>query len=82
LRADLREKAAGGWNEIKDITDVALLDIFEIGIHFGDLRAREKDEVIFSIGITRNGEEIERCPWRGYIALTVPTPDFEAMMWY
>jgi hypothetical protein len=30
----------------------------------------------------KKGEEIERCPFRGHIAVTVPTPDFEAMMWY
>jgi len=32
--------------------------------------------------ILKNGEEIERCPWRGYITYTVPTPDFESLLWY
>ena len=82
LRAELLGKTDEGWQRIKDIPDVAIQDIFEAGISFSDLNAHEKDEIIFSISILTNGEEIERCPTRGYISLTVPTPDFEAMMWY
>jgi alpha-amylase/alpha-mannosidase (GH57 family) len=82
LRAELLGKTDEGWQKIKDITDVAVHDIFELGIPFSDLNAHEKEEIIFSISILKNGEEIERCPSRGYISLTVPTPDFEAMMWY
>ncbi|MBI5188140.1 MAG: glycoside hydrolase family 57 [Nitrospirae bacterium] len=82
LKAELFEKTDGEWEKIKDITDVAVQDIFEIGIPFNDLKARENDEMSLFLSIIKNGEEMERCPWRGYITLTVPTPDFEAMMWY
>jgi alpha-amylase/alpha-mannosidase (GH57 family) len=82
LKAELFRKSNETWEKIKDISDVAVQDIFELGIPFIDLNAGEKDEINLFISIIKNGEEIERCPWRGYIALTVPTPEFEAMMWY
>ena len=82
LRAELLKKSDEDWVKIRDISDVAVQDIFEIGIPFSDLNAGEKEEINFFISIMNNDEEIERHPWRGYISVTVPTPDFEAMMWY
>jgi alpha-amylase/alpha-mannosidase (GH57 family) len=82
IAAALYEKADSEWKKVKEIPDVAFIDIFEIGIPFIDLKAREKDTVNFSICILKNGDELERCPWRGQVMLTVPTPDFEAMLWY
>lgn len=82
LKAELLKTKNSEWEKIKDIPDVAMQDIFEIKIPFSDLNAKEKDEINLSISIIKNGEEIERCPWRGYITLTVPTPEFEAMLWY
>ena len=81
-RAELSEKVNEEWVKVRDITDVAIKDIFEIGIPFADLRAKEKDEINLFISIRKGPEEVERCPWRGHISLTVPTADFEAMMWY
>ncbi len=80
--AELLRKTDGDWEKIKDIPDVAMQDIFEIGIPFCDLNAKEKDEMDLCVSIIKNGEELERCPWRGYISLIVPTPDFEKMMWH
>jgi alpha-amylase/alpha-mannosidase (GH57 family) len=81
LTAVLLRKINGEWEKIKDLPDVAFRDIFEIALPFADLLACENDEISLFISITKNGGEMERCPWRGYISLTVPTPDFEAMMW-
>ncbi|MEW6215396.1 MAG: hypothetical protein AB1478_09400, partial [Nitrospirota bacterium] len=81
-KAELFRKTDGDWEKIKDITNVAIQDIFEIGIPFNDLNAREKDEMDLFISIIKNSEEVERCPWRGYITITVPMPDFEKLMWY
>ena len=82
LSAELFRKVEEDWEKIKDIADVALQDIFEIGISFNDLDAKERDEIHLFISIMKNSEEMERCPWRGFIMLTVPSPDFESMMWY
>jgi alpha-amylase/alpha-mannosidase (GH57 family) len=82
LHAELLRKYENGWSKIQDIPDVAIDDIFEMEIRFSALQAGEKDEISFSVSVLKNGEEMERCPFRGHITFTVPTPDFEAMMWY
>ncbi|MBI5639647.1 MAG: glycoside hydrolase [Nitrospirae bacterium] len=81
-RGEVFEKKGDAWEKVKDITDVAIRDIFEIGVSFADLHAVEKDEINLYVSIRKGTEEIERCPWRGHISINVPTPDFEAMMWY
>ncbi len=82
ISAALSEDSGGRWMPMKEISAVAVKDIFEIAIPFADLKAREKDEIALFISVRKDSEEIERCPWRGQITITVPTPDFEAMMWY
>jgi alpha-amylase/alpha-mannosidase (GH57 family) len=82
LHAELFRKIESSWTKIQDIPDVAAEDIFEMKVPFSALNAREKDEISLSISVMKKGEEIERCPFRGHVTLTVPTPDFEAMMWY
>ena len=72
----------GEWEKIKDITEAAMQDILEIAIPFKDIKAKAEDELNLFITAYRGNEEIERCPWRGNISVTVPTPDFEATMWY
>jgi hypothetical protein len=82
ITAGLFEKRGDNWAKTKEITEVAVLDIFEIGIPFSDLKAKENDEMHLYISISKNAEEIERCPWRGHLIVSVPTADFEALMWY
>lgn len=82
LKAELFEKSNGKWEKKKDIREIAANDILEIAIPFHELRASEKDEIQLSISVLKDSEEIERYPFRGYICITVPTADFEAMMWY
>jgi alpha-amylase/alpha-mannosidase (GH57 family) len=81
-RAQLFEKAGDEWVFFRELPDAAVKDIFEIGIPFADLKAKEKDELNLFVSIRKGNEEIERCPWRGHISLIVPTRDFEAIMWY
>jgi alpha-amylase/alpha-mannosidase (GH57 family) len=82
IQAELLEKINDEWIKVKDITEVAIQDILEISIPFKDIKAKEKDELTLFVSILKSGEEIERCPWRGNISIIVPTPDFEAIMWY
>ena len=82
LLAELFERDGSAWVKVQDFCEVAADDIFEIRIPFKALKAKEKDEISFSVCLMKDGEEMERCPFRGHITLTVPTPDFEAMMWY
>jgi|WetSurMetagenome_2_1015567.scaffolds.fasta_scaffold00012_49 alpha-amylase/alpha-mannosidase (GH57 family) len=71
-------------------------DIFEIAIPFRLIDAAENDEIQFAVEIIKNGVSaihesdrasladriIDRCPLRGQIRVTVPTADFEKMMWF
>ncbi|OGW40968.1 MAG: hypothetical protein A2Y97_03270 [Nitrospirae bacterium RBG_13_39_12] len=81
LKAELLINKDDTWVKSKDIHNVAIQDIFEIGIPFNDLMAKENNEMILFVSIIKNGEEMERCPWRGCIILNVPTPHFESLMW-
>ena len=81
-KAELFENLKGDWVKVKDVTDFAIQDIFELKIPFHDLKSKEKDEMNIFVCIVKNSVEVERCPFRGFITFTVPTPDFEAMMWY
>ncbi|HXX58647.1 MAG TPA: glycoside hydrolase family 57 protein [Thermodesulfovibrionales bacterium] len=80
--AKIMTKTASGWIAVSGSADVAVADIFECALPFRDIKAKEHDELNFFLSLHKGDEEIERCPWRGYITITVPTPDFEAMMWY
>ena len=81
-KAKLLSRTEGGWVEVREIDAIAVGDILECAIPFRDITAKEHDELNFFLSLGKEGEEIERCPWRGYISITVPTPDFEAMMWH
>jgi len=82
LHADLFRRDNSGWSNAEYAIEVAADEIFEMKVPFSALQAKEKDEISFSVSVMKNGAEIERCPFRGYVTLAVPTPDFEAMMWY
>jgi alpha-amylase/alpha-mannosidase (GH57 family) len=81
-KALVYEKIEEQWNFVKETNSVAAKDIFEIEIPFSDIKVKENDEIHFSVTILRNGDEIERCPWRGHITVVAPTAYYEAMMWY
>ncbi|MGO9951829.1 MAG: glycoside hydrolase [Dissulfurispiraceae bacterium] len=90
------EKRKEEWLEVKASLDAASSEIFEIGIPFSIIKAKENDEVHFALEVVKsNGSTIpiaetasivekiiERCPLRGQVTLTVPSVDFEKLMWY
>jgi alpha-amylase/alpha-mannosidase (GH57 family) len=69
------------WVTKREVSRVAAQDIFELEIPFEELRCVVGEEVHFSAHIMKNGDEVERCPWRGYITLSRPSPDYEKIMW-
>lgn len=80
-KAVMHEKVFDEWIFITHVHS-ATKDIFEIEIPFKDIKVTENNEIHFSIDIVKNGDEVERCPWRGYVSATVPSPDYETLMWY
>ena len=91
--AALYEKVGGEWQAASTLENTAAHDVFEIEIPFAAIRAKEHDDIHLSIDILKaapgktvsngaNGEGMERCPYRGYVIIKVPTEDYEKLMWY
>ncbi|MCX7913823.1 MAG: hypothetical protein N2511_04485 [Thermodesulfovibrionales bacterium] len=94
--AFLHIKDNGKWVCINDNIKAAVDHIFEVEIAFKDIYAKENEEIQFYIELFHNGKNgyseandstkklnlLDRCPWRGFISVTVPTPYFESLMWY
>ncbi len=81
-KSEILRRAGSEWMIVKKDIDVAVMDILECAIHFSDIKATERDEINFFLSVVTEDREIERCPWTGNISVSVPTPDFEAMIWY
>ena len=55
--------------------------IFELGIPCRSLAVTTDDPVHFCVELLCDGQSIERVPPEGAIELTVPSPDYELIMW-
>lgn len=81
VNATLHRRENSERKEIGAVHTVAANDIIELAIPFELLDVRPNEEVQLFVTVERNGSEIEKWPYRGYIRFVVPTEDFEAMMW-
>lgn len=81
-KSEILRRAGSEWMIVKKDIDVAVRDILECAIHFSDIKASERDEISFFLSVVTEDREIERYPWTGNISVSVPSPDFEAMIWY
>jgi alpha-amylase/alpha-mannosidase (GH57 family) len=55
--------------------------IFELSVDFADLNVRPDDPVHMYVEAFAREQSIDRAPREGSLELTVPTPDFEQIMW-
>ncbi len=81
IKASVMVMQDNQWVMEKDTVKVAAKDIFELQIDFDDIGCAVGEEIQFSVQVMKNGDEVERCPWRGYITFNRPSPDYEKMMW-
>lgn len=81
VEAGLFEGENDNRKKISEINSVAANEIIELAVPFEMLGVKPKDEIHFFVTVERAGSEVEKWPYRGYILITVPTEDFEAMMW-
>jgi len=72
----------GAAQSCQKLSSIAAHDIIEMAIPFELIGARPKDEVNFFVTIRRGDIELEKWPYRGYLSFTVPTEDFESIMWH
>jgi len=70
------------WIEtLVDDIKVAALKIVEISIPFERLSAKENDRINVILTVFKGDNEIERWPPMGVISVTVPSENFESVMW-
>jgi alpha-amylase/alpha-mannosidase (GH57 family) len=74
--------ANGNAESSTRLTSIAAREIIEMAAPFESIEAKPKDEVQFFVTVRRNEIELEKWPYRGYISFTVPTENFEAIMWH
>ena len=55
--------------------------IFELSVPFRALGVATNDPIQFAVELTRNEQAIERIPSEGAIETSVPSPDYELVMW-
>lgn len=65
----------------KATTEVSIGQIFEFGIELSDLGVNPGDSIHFSLDLLADQQSLQRVPHEGTVELTVPSPDFELIMW-
>lgn len=61
--------------------EVATGKILELAVPFGRLGLRADDPVRFYVELIEGSSSVDRAPREGIFELTVPTPDFERILW-
>ena len=69
------------WREVKKIPDIAINKIVELAVSFRDLKVNENDNLEFMTRLKEKGLELEKCPVRGTISVSVPPEDYEKTVW-
>jgi hypothetical protein len=65
---------------VKD-ADAAADALLEIAVPFSAMGLKTDDRIQFYVELTRKSQVIERIPNEGVIETTVPSPDYELIMW-
>jgi alpha-amylase/alpha-mannosidase (GH57 family) len=71
----------GGWNQKRKLESVAVDKIIELGIPFADLEATAGDIIQLQIHIKHGEINLQRCPANGVIQFTVPSENYDELMW-
>jgi hypothetical protein len=72
---------AGAPSSNGTTVDAATDKILELAVPFGRMGLKATDPVRFYIELVRGQTSLDRAPREGIFELTVPTPDFERIMW-
>ncbi|HEU4384149.1 MAG TPA: glycoside hydrolase family 57 protein [Anaeromyxobacteraceae bacterium] len=59
----------------------AFRQLWEAALPFAEMGLRQGDEVALAVQVMRGEVEVERLPRSGFLAFTVPGPDFERIHW-
>ena len=72
---------AGNPSSNGSTVEVASSKILELAVPFGRLGLKAGDPIRFYVEILDDHASLDRAPREGIFELTVPTPDFEKIMW-
>jgi hypothetical protein len=72
---------AGQTSSNGTTVEVATGRILELAVPFGRLGLKARDPIRFYVEILSGDSSLDRAPREGIFELTVPTPDFERIMW-
>jgi alpha-amylase/alpha-mannosidase (GH57 family) len=64
-----------------EIDSVAIGQIIEVALPFSAIHLAPESELYFYATLEVNGRQLERCPIRTPLRVTVPHPDYESRMW-
>lgn len=77
-----KDSATGKFVEKQKIESIAAKDVVEVEIQFKKLAAKKEDELRFFITVEGGERGLERWPSKGYVAVEVPSEDFESYNWW
>jgi len=75
-------RVKGGKLESSLPVRAAFSDVLEMEIRFDDLKAKKGDKITLWTSLKINDMVADRVPKRGYLALHMPSEDFEMENWY
>lgn len=70
-----------GQPQAKTAAEAAINRILEVAIPYAEIDVDIDHRLHLAVELVRDGEVVERAPSEGTIDLTVPSPDFEKLMW-
>ncbi|MBI3753912.1 MAG: hypothetical protein HY266_07735 [Deltaproteobacteria bacterium] len=77
-----KDSDTGEFVEKKKIESIAAKDVVELEVQFKTLGVKTGDEMRFFITIDGGERGLERWPSKGYVAVAVPSEDFEDYNWW
>jgi len=69
------------WQEVKKVSAIAINKIIELAVSLNDLKVNPNDNLEFMTRLKEKGLELEKCPVRGTISVSVPPEDYEYTVW-
>ena len=77
-----KDSTSGEFVEKQRLESIAAKDVVELEVQFQTLNVKKGDEVRYFITIDGGQKGLERWPSKGYVAVTVPSEDFEDYNWW
>lgn len=69
------------WIISGEIENVAFESIFEIEISYESIEVKHEENICLFVEILKNGFIVDRAPSIGFIRVSVPSPEFDKLMW-